>query len=112
MKEFYTILLGQGLKIYTDYKKWTCKNFNIDRVLHWRLILEEYSHHIDYIKGKKNIAADALSRLPNNGNKETTHEQTYTTETMSELYNIEELPRVHFLYILTSYTAIKRKTPS
>ena len=61
------------------------KNFNTGRVLWWRLILEEYGHDIEYIKGKKNIAADALSQLPNNGNQETTHEQTYTTENMSEL---------------------------
>ena len=32
-----------------------------------------------------------LSPLPNNGNQETTHEQTYITETISEPYNIEEL---------------------
>ena len=42
-------------------------------MLRWRLILEEYSPDIEYIKGEKNIAADALSRLPNNGNQETTH---------------------------------------
>ena len=39
---------------------------------------------------------DALSRLPNNENQETTHESTYTTETMSELYKIKELPEGAF----------------
>ena len=44
------------------------KLFNIDRVLIWRLILEEFGTYIEYIKGEKNIVADALSRIPLNGN--------------------------------------------
>ena len=79
------------------HKNLTCKNFNTDRVLRWRLILEEYGPDIKYIQGKENIAADALSRLTNNGNQETIHETAYTTETMLEIYNIEELPEGTFL---------------
>ena len=71
--------------MYTGNKNLTCKNFNTDRVLRWRLILEEYSPVIEYIPVKKNIFADALNRLPINGNQDTTHESTYTKETMSEL---------------------------
>ena len=62
-----------------------CKNFNTDRVLQGRLILLLYRPYIEYIPGEKNIAADALSRLSNNENQETTHESTYKAETMSEL---------------------------
>ena len=40
LKEFRTILLGQKLRIYTDHKNLTCNNFNTNRVLIWRLILE------------------------------------------------------------------------
>ena len=61
-------------------------------MLRSRLILEEYGPDIEYIKGEKNIAANVLSCLSNNGNQETTHEKMYTTETMLELYDIEELP--------------------
>ena len=96
MKEFRTILLDQRLKIYTDHKNLACRNFNTDRLLRWRLILEEYSPDIEYIKDEKNIATDALSRLPNNGNQESIHEKMYTTETMSELYDIKELPEGTF----------------
>ena len=46
LKESRTILLGQKLRIYTDNKNLKCKNFNTDRVLRWRLILEIYSPDI------------------------------------------------------------------
>ena len=92
MKELRTVLLGQKLKIYTGHKNLTYKNSNTNHMLQWRLILEEYGLDIQYIPGVKTISVDALSQLPNNGNQENTHESTYTTETMPELYDIEELP--------------------
>ena len=46
--------------------------FNTNRVLLWILTLEEYGLDIEYIKGEKNIVADALSRLPLNVNEDTT----------------------------------------
>ena len=74
------------MKIFADHKNLTCKKFNNVRVLRWRLILEEYNPVVEYIPGEKNIVADALSQLPNNRNQKTTHESTYITETISELY--------------------------
>ena len=65
-----------------------------------RLILEEYSLDIEYIQGEKNRSVDVLLQLPNNGNKETTHESTYKTETISELFNIEETPEGKFTLYL------------
>ena len=49
--------------MYTDYKNLTHKTFNTEKILRWRLILEEYNPELLYIQGSKNIAADALSRL-------------------------------------------------
>ena len=92
LKDSCTILLDQQLKIYSDHKNIRCKNFNIDRVLWWIIILEEYRPEIEYIPGYKNIVADSLSQLPIKENQETTHESTYKTETTSELYDTEELP--------------------
>ena len=92
MKGFCTVLLGQQLKIYTDHKNLTCKTFNTDRVLRWKLILEKYIPDMEYIPGVNNIAVDALSILPANMNQETAHESMYAMETMSKLSNIEELP--------------------
>ena len=77
LKEFRKILLGQKLRIYTDHKNLTCKMFNTNIVLRRRIILEEYDTDIEYIKGEKNIVADALSRIPLNGNQETTQKSTY-----------------------------------
>ena len=37
------------------------------RGMRWKLLLEEYGPEIEYIKGPKNVVADALSRLPKQG---------------------------------------------
>ncbi len=63
LKEFRTILLGHRVIVHTDHKNLVCKNFNTERVMRWRLILEEYGPELNYIKGENNIVADALSRL-------------------------------------------------
>ena len=59
------------------------KLFNIDRVLIWRLIIEEFGTDIEYIKGEKNIVADALSRIPLNGNQDTAQKSMYQQEIVS-----------------------------
>ena len=82
LKELFIILLCEQLKIFTDHQKRTCKKFNTDHVLWRRIILGGYSPYIEYIPVEKNKVAAALSLLPNNGNQKTTHESTYTTETM------------------------------
>ena len=63
LKEFRNILLGHQITVYTDHKNLTYKNFNTDRVMRWRLAIEEYGPELVYIKGEKNVVADALSRL-------------------------------------------------
>ena len=63
LKEFRNILLGQQIKVHTDHENLTYKKFNSDRVMRWRLYIEEYSPDLYYIKGGNNVMADALSRL-------------------------------------------------
>jgi hypothetical protein len=63
-KEFRNILLGQDIKAHTDHENLTYKHFNSDRVMRWRLFIEEYAPNLQYIKGVRNVVADALSRLP------------------------------------------------
>ena len=68
LKEFRNILLGHEITVYTDHKNLTYKNFNTDRVMRWRLILEEFGLTLKYIKGTDNVVADALSRLDKESN--------------------------------------------
>ena len=49
LKEFRNILLGQRIKVFTDHKNLTCKSFNTERVMRWRLVLEEFGPELLYI---------------------------------------------------------------
>ena len=63
LKEFRNILLGHQILVYTDNNNITYKHFNTERVMRWRLILEEFGPELKYIKDENNVVADALSRL-------------------------------------------------
>ena len=60
LKEFRNILLGHRITVHTDHKNLTFKNFNTERVMRWRLVLEKYGPELIYIKGENNVVADAL----------------------------------------------------
>jgi hypothetical protein len=49
--------------VHTDHKNLTFAKSTSDRVMRWQLFLEVYGPEFQYIKGEKNIVADALSRL-------------------------------------------------
>lgn len=89
LKEFRNILLGQKIVVHTDHKNLTCKNFNTERVIRWRLLLEEYGPELRYIKGSMNDAADALSRLPmeDNDKYKDLHKNP---EAMAEIFAVDE----------------------
>ena len=70
LKEFRNIILGHQITVYTDYKNLTYENFSTERVMHWRLILEEFVHELKYIKVENNVIADALSCLEMSDNQE------------------------------------------
>ena len=63
LKECRNTLLGQEIEVFTDHKNLVCKNFNTERVMRWRLLIEEFGPKLTHIKGESNIVADALSRM-------------------------------------------------
>jgi hypothetical protein len=71
-KEYKTILLGYPIIVFTDYKNNTFHELKAsDHILHGQLLLEEYGVTLEYIPGKKNVAAvaDAISCLETNSLK-------------------------------------------
>ena len=65
LKEFRTMLYGcPDITVYTDHRNNTFQRLQTQRVLRWRLYLEDYGIKFKYIKGESNQLADALSRLP------------------------------------------------
>ena len=54
---------GQELIVHTDHMNIIYGNLSNDRIIRWRLLLEECNPTYVHIKGKDNIVADALSWL-------------------------------------------------
>ena len=84
LKEFRNILMGQQIIVHTDHENLTYKQQNSDRVMRWRLYIEEYSPDLKYVPGQHNVVADALSRLELQA--EPMEEAFFTDELRSELY--------------------------
>jgi len=88
LKEYGNMLLGQQIKVFNDHKNLVYKHFNTERVMHWRLLLEEFGPKLTYVKGANNIVADALSRLEIA--EEEFSAKGFTNELANELANEEE----------------------
>ena len=82
LKDFHNILLGNQMTVYTDHKNLTYKMFNTERVMRWRLILEEFGPKLKYIKVENNVVVEALSRLEMSDNQEILN--------ISEIYGYDE----------------------
>jgi len=49
------MLLGQQIESFTDHKNAVCKHFNAERVMRWRLLLEEFGPKLTHVKGTNNM---------------------------------------------------------
>ena len=92
--KFRTYALGYQITVRTDHKSISflknCK-LNHRRLTRWSLTLQEYNLNWEYIPGKKNIAADTLSRV-NIGDQTFEGEK----ETIIKLYHIiKSLSLIH-----------------
>ena len=108
LKEFRNILLGHVILAYTDHKNLTYDDLQSDRVLRWRLLIEEYGVDIQYIKGASNIVADVLSRYPTSNNP--LKRSTPPTKTsLSELFAQTSLPEEIFPVNFSVIAAFQQK---
>ena len=98
LKEFRSILFGGELHIHTDHKNLTYTNLNTQRVLRWRMLIEEYNPTFHYIKGTDNIVADYLSRAPLSEEKgsylndSTTFSPTFFNNVFESYFNVPAGP--------------------
>lgn len=64
LQEFRAILYGAVIRIHTDHANLSKRDLKSQRLLHWRLLIEEFAPEIIYKPGVENVVADGLSRLP------------------------------------------------
>ena len=66
LKEFRSVLLGTEIHVHTDHKNNMFENFTTQRVLRWRVLIEEFQPKFHYIQGNRNFIADWCSCVPLN----------------------------------------------
>ena len=79
------MLWGQWMNVYTNHINLTRDGLGLtsDRVTRWRILLEEYSPEIIYIKRIHNTVADAISQLDYDPKLNLTDEYNHATHVRS-----------------------------
>ncbi len=63
LEEFWNMLLGVDIHVFTDHKNLTFDTLKTQRVLCWRTKIEEFLPMLHYIEAPRNILANNHSRL-------------------------------------------------
>ena len=63
LKEFKDILYGHSIIVHTDHKNLLYQKLATQRLVRWRMLIEEYDTTFIHVAGIDNLVADALSRL-------------------------------------------------
>ena len=90
---FKDILFGNPIKIKTDNRNIIFFKKDISqKVQRWKLLLEEYDYHFEFIPGARNIAADFLSRFNTSQdiNKEAAEQNKQRTSSISSMTDISQ----------------------
>ena len=92
LNQFRNILLGYEIHIYSDHKNlvYEATLSESQRVMRWRLLLEEFGPHIHHIAGVNNIVADTLSRVESS-NVEEDEVNTSASNMLQELYSAKRI---------------------
>eukprot|EP00957_Ditylum_brightwellii_P112374 8567486-Ditylum_brightwellii.AAC.1 len=61
LNEFHSMLVDAKVHVFTYHKNLTFGSIKIQRALHWRNKIDEFTPILHYIKGPKNILADSFS---------------------------------------------------
>lgn len=63
-KQFRHFLMGRKFQVFTDHRplQWLSTKIENARICRWSLLLQEFDFEIQFRPGRKNSAADALSR--------------------------------------------------
>ena len=90
LKQFRGILFGYPINVFSDHKNlvYAATLSESQRVMRWRLILEEFGPNIQHIAGVDNTVADTLSRLPSANNDESIPSTSQGSRHAKELFAI------------------------
>jgi hypothetical protein len=62
LREFRNMILGYKIIVHTFHKKLTYAKSTSDRVMGWRLLIEEFGPEFKYIQGKNNFRSERFFR--------------------------------------------------
>ncbi len=63
LKEFQNILLGQRIIVHTDHLNLPYDKLASNRLIRWRMLIEEFGPQFKHVEGHNNVVADTLSRI-------------------------------------------------